>query len=136
MHLYVLHTETASQTCVSFSEHFSFSSLLLFGSRADPLSYFFLCVYVCVCRPLVFPAFDCGFLLRISEDGRRAEALNEYLSSRSYLAGYGPSQADADAFVLFRGSPPPSQHVHALRWYRHIATLQPRTDGQASDTSE
>lgn len=93
-------------------------------------------MYVCVSRLLVFPAFEYGFLLRISEDGRRAEALNEYLSSRSYLAGYGPSKADADAFALFRGSPPTSQHVHALRWYRHIATLQPRTDGQASDASE
>lgn len=95
-----------------------------------------MCVYVFVCRPLVFPAFDYGFLLRISEDGRRAEALNEYLSSRSYLAGYGPSQVDTDAFMLFHGSPPSSQHVHALRWYRHIATLQPGTDGQASYSSE
>ncbi|KAI5626208.1 cysteine--tRNA ligase, cytoplasmic [Silurus asotus] len=81
-------------------------------------------------------AFGYGFLLRISDDGRRAEALNEYLSSRSYLAGYEPSQADADAFTLFRGSPPSSHHVHALRWYRHIATLQPQTDGQASDTTK
>ncbi|MCJ8747277.1 hypothetical protein PDJAM_G00151540 [Pangasius djambal] len=81
-------------------------------------------------------AFDYGFLLRISEDGRRAEALNKYLSSRSYLAGYGPSQADTDIFTLFRGSPPSSQHVHALRWYRHIATLQPRTDDQASDSTK
>ncbi|TSP90502.1 Cysteine--tRNA ligase, cytoplasmic [Bagarius yarrelli] len=81
-------------------------------------------------------AFDCGFLLRISEDGRRAEALNEYLSSRSYLAGYGPSQADADAFALFAGSPPSPKHVHALRWYRHIATLQPRTFSQASDATK
>ncbi|XP_060768021.1 cysteine--tRNA ligase, cytoplasmic isoform X1 [Neoarius graeffei] len=81
-------------------------------------------------------AFDYGFLLRIREDGRRAEALNEYLSSRSYLAGYGPSQVDTDAFMLFRGSPPSSQHVHTLRWYRHIATLQPRTDGQASDATK
>ncbi|MCI4393059.1 hypothetical protein PGIGA_G00153050 [Pangasianodon gigas] len=81
-------------------------------------------------------AFDYGFLLRISEDGRRAQALNEYLSSRSYLAGYGPSQADTDVFTLFRGSPPSSQYVHALRWYRHIATLQPRTDGQASDSTK
>ncbi|XP_072527718.1 cysteine--tRNA ligase, cytoplasmic isoform X1 [Salminus brasiliensis] len=79
-------------------------------------------------------AFDYGFLLRISEDARRAEALNEYLSCRSYLAGYGPSQADAEAFALLRG-PPPQRHVHALRWYRHIAALQPQMNGQATDTS-
>uniref|UniRef100_A0A8C1L999 Cysteine--tRNA ligase, cytoplasmic n=1 Tax=Cyprinus carpio TaxID=7962 RepID=A0A8C1L999_CYPCA len=80
-----------------------------------------LCVCVCLC-PFVFPAFDYGFLLRISEDARRVEALNEYLSSRSYLAGYGPSQADAEAFALLCG-PPPERHVHALRWYKHIAAL-------------
>uniref|UniRef100_A0AAR2LAN4 Cysteine--tRNA ligase, cytoplasmic n=1 Tax=Pygocentrus nattereri TaxID=42514 RepID=A0AAR2LAN4_PYGNA len=73
--------------------------------------------------------FDYGFLLRISEDARRGEALNEYLSSRSYLAGYGPSQADDEAFALLRG-PPHQQHVHALRWYRHIAALQPQMNGQ------
>ncbi|KAL7833838.1 hypothetical protein AOLI_G00287980 [Acnodon oligacanthus] len=79
-------------------------------------------------------AFDYGFLLRLSEDARRGEALNQYLSSRSYLAGYGPSQADDEAFALLRG-PPPQQHVHALRWYRHIAALQPQMNGQATDTS-
>ncbi|XP_060715063.1 cysteine--tRNA ligase, cytoplasmic isoform X1 [Tachysurus vachellii] len=81
-------------------------------------------------------AFDYGFLLHTSEVGCRAEALNEYLSSRSYLAGYEPSQVDADVFALFHGSPPTSQLVHALRWYRHIATLLPRTDGQASDATK
>uniref|UniRef100_A0A671Q118 Cysteine--tRNA ligase, cytoplasmic n=1 Tax=Sinocyclocheilus anshuiensis TaxID=1608454 RepID=A0A671Q118_9TELE len=67
-------------------------------------------------------SFDYGFLLRISEDALRVEALNEYLSSRSYLAGYGPSQADAEAFALLC-RPPPERHVHALRWYKHIAAL-------------
>uniref|UniRef100_A0AAR2KQI5 Cysteine--tRNA ligase, cytoplasmic n=1 Tax=Pygocentrus nattereri TaxID=42514 RepID=A0AAR2KQI5_PYGNA len=73
----------------------------------------------------VTETFDYGFLLRISEDARRGEALNEYLSSRSYLAGYGPSQADDEAFALLRG-PPHQQHVHALRWYRHIACRSER----------
>lgn len=92
-----------------------------------------LCVYVCLC-PFVFPAFDYGFLLRISEDAHRVEALNEYLSSRSYLAGYGPSQADAEAFALLCG-PPPERHVHALRWYKHIAALKPQTNDQTPECS-
>uniref|UniRef100_A0A4W6CHD5 Cysteine--tRNA ligase, cytoplasmic n=1 Tax=Lates calcarifer TaxID=8187 RepID=A0A4W6CHD5_LATCA len=49
-------------------------------------------------------------------------ALNDYLTSRSYLAGFSPSQADQKAFKLLC-RPPDPQHVHALRWYRHIAAL-------------
>lgn len=92
-----------------------------------------LCIYVCL-WPFVFPAFDYGFLLRISEDARRVEALNEYLSSRSYLAGYGPSQADAEAFALLCGAPP-ERYVHALRWYKHIAALKPQTNDQTPECS-
>uniref|UniRef100_A0A8C1Y470 Cysteine--tRNA ligase, cytoplasmic n=1 Tax=Cyprinus carpio TaxID=7962 RepID=A0A8C1Y470_CYPCA len=91
-----------------------------------------LCVYVCLC-PFVFPAFDYGFLLRISDDTLRVEALNEYLSSRSYLAGYEPSQTDAEAFVLLC-RPPTERHVHVLRWYKHIAALKPQTNGQTPES--
>ncbi|KAG7468378.1 hypothetical protein MATL_G00142280 [Megalops atlanticus] len=68
-------------------------------------------------------AFDYGFLLQISEDLPRVAALDEYLSCRSYLAGFSISQADLEAFRLLHG-PPSQQHVHALRWYKHIAALQ------------
>uniref|UniRef100_A0A4W4HC93 Cysteine--tRNA ligase, cytoplasmic n=1 Tax=Electrophorus electricus TaxID=8005 RepID=A0A4W4HC93_ELEEL len=61
-----------------------------------------------------------------AEDVRRLEALNEYLCSRSYLAGYAPSRADEEAFALLRG-PPDRRHAHALRWYKHIAALQTQT---------
>ncbi|TMS12941.1 Cysteine--tRNA ligase, cytoplasmic [Larimichthys crocea] len=52
-----------------------------------------------------------------------AVALNDYLTSRSYLAGFSPSQVDQKAFKLLH-RPPDPRHVHALRWYRHIAALQ------------
>ncbi|XP_035538198.1 cysteine--tRNA ligase, cytoplasmic isoform X1 [Morone saxatilis] len=68
-------------------------------------------------------AFEFGFLLQINEEASLAVALNDYLTSRSYLAGFSPSQADQNAFKLLR-RPPDPQHVHALRWYRHIAALQ------------
>ncbi|KAM7405645.1 hypothetical protein PAMP_000079 [Pampus punctatissimus] len=68
-------------------------------------------------------AFAYGFLLQISEEAALAAALNDYLTSRSYLAGFTPSQADQKAFKLLH-RPPDAQHVHALRWYRHIAALQ------------
>ncbi|XP_075907014.1 cysteine--tRNA ligase, cytoplasmic isoform X1 [Nelusetta ayraudi] len=69
------------------------------------------------------PAFEFGFLLQISEEAALAAALNDYLTSRSYLAGFSLSQADRKAFILL-SKPPDPQQVHALRWYRHIAALQ------------
>lgn len=111
-----------------------FNIVLDVDSRPESTeSFSFPDLSVCMC---VFSAFDYGFLLRISEDSRRSEALNEYLRSRSYLDGYEPSQADTDAFVLFRASPPSPWHVHAQRWYRHISALQLRSIGRASDASE
>ncbi|KAF7212144.1 cysteinyl-tRNA synthetase [Nothobranchius furzeri] len=68
-------------------------------------------------------AFEFGFLLQINEEAALTAALNDYLSSRSYLAGFGPSQADLKVFKLLP-RPPDPQHLHALRWYRHIAALQ------------
>lgn len=74
-------------------------------------------------QTLVSAAFEFGFLLQISQEAALAAALNDYLTSRSYLAGFSPSQADLKAFILL-GKPPDPQQVHALRWYRHIAALQ------------
>uniref|UniRef100_H3CGN6 Cysteine--tRNA ligase, cytoplasmic n=1 Tax=Tetraodon nigroviridis TaxID=99883 RepID=H3CGN6_TETNG len=68
-------------------------------------------------------AFEFGFLLQIEEEAALAAALNDYLASRSYLAGFGPSQADREVLALLR-RPPDSRLVHALRWYRHVAALQ------------
>uniref|UniRef100_A0A667WNS5 Cysteine--tRNA ligase, cytoplasmic n=1 Tax=Myripristis murdjan TaxID=586833 RepID=A0A667WNS5_9TELE len=78
-------------------------------------------MYITQCT--LFISFDYGFLRHIKEEAALAGALNEYLATRSYLAGFSPSQADQKAFGLLR-SPPAPQHVHALRWYRHIAALQ------------
>lgn len=75
------------------------------------------------CCLVVSAAFEFGFLLQIDEEAALAAALNDYLISRSYLAGFTPSQADQKVFKLLH-RPPDSQHVHALRWYRHVASLQ------------
>lgn len=83
-------------------------------------------------RLLSLPAaFEFGFLLQINEEAPLTAALNDYLASRSYLAGFGPSQADQKAFALLR-QPPDSCFVHALRWYRHVAALQLDTDPESS----
>uniref|UniRef100_A0A7N8XHG5 Cysteine--tRNA ligase, cytoplasmic n=1 Tax=Mastacembelus armatus TaxID=205130 RepID=A0A7N8XHG5_9TELE len=60
-----------------------------------------------------------------------AAALNDYLTSRSYLAGFSPSQADQKAFKLLH-RPPDPQQVHALRWYRHISALQRDLSSESS----
>uniref|UniRef100_A0AAZ3SWI7 cysteine--tRNA ligase n=1 Tax=Oncorhynchus tshawytscha TaxID=74940 RepID=A0AAZ3SWI7_ONCTS len=79
-----------------------------------------------MCAVLFSTAFDYGFLLHTSEEATATVALNEYLSSRSYLAGFSPSRVDQEVFELLH-RPPAPQHVHALRWYRHIAALQRET---------
>lgn len=70
-------------------------------------------------------------MLQINEEAALAVALNDYLTLRSYLAGFSPSQADQKAFMLLR-RPPDPQHVHALRWYRHIAALQQDLNPESS----
>lgn len=81
--------------------------------------------------PSFSAAFEFGFLLQIKEEAALAAALNDYLSSRSYLAGFSPSQADRTALALLR-RPPDSRLVHALRWYRHVAALQRDADPESS----
>ncbi|TNM90586.1 hypothetical protein fugu_002875 [Takifugu bimaculatus] len=81
--------------------------------------------------PSFSAAFEFGFLLQINEEAALGAALNDYLASRSYLAGFSPSQADQKAFALLR-RPPDSRLVHALRWYRHVAALQLDTNPESS----
>ena len=71
-------------------------------------------------------------MLQINEEAALAAALNDYLTSRSYLAGFSLSQADHKAFKLLH-RPPDPQHVHALRWYRHIAALQQELNPESSE---
>ncbi|XP_034409693.1 elongation factor 1-beta [Cyclopterus lumpus] len=51
------------------------------------------------------------------------KALNGFLSERSYIEGYVPSQADVAVFEVIL-APPTSDLSHALRWYNHIKSYQ------------
>merc|ERR1711980_40370 len=51
------------------------------------------------------------------------KVLNEFLSDRSYIEGYVPSQADVAVFDAI-SSPPSADLCHALRWYNHIKSYQ------------
>jgi len=49
------------------------------------------------------------------------KALNEFLSTKSYIEGYLPSQADTAIFEALK-SAPSQKFQHALRWYNHISS--------------
>uniref|UniRef100_A0A8B9VDH6 Cysteine--tRNA ligase, cytoplasmic n=2 Tax=Anas TaxID=8835 RepID=A0A8B9VDH6_9AVES len=63
-----------------------------------------------------------SFILSISEEEARVKALNEYLSTRSYIQGFTFSHADVEVFRKFSG-PPVDQYFHVVRWYRHIEAI-------------
>ncbi|KAA0713222.1 Elongation factor 1-beta [Triplophysa tibetana] len=47
------------------------------------------------------------------------KVLNDFLTDKSYIEGYVPSQADVAVFDALSGAPP-ADLCHALRWYNHI----------------
>ncbi|AWO95475.1 putative elongation factor 1-beta [Scophthalmus maximus] len=51
------------------------------------------------------------------------KVLNDFLSERSYIEGFVPSQADVAVFEVMSASPP-ADLCHALRWFNHIKSYQ------------
>ncbi|KXS10905.1 hypothetical protein M427DRAFT_103066 [Gonapodya prolifera JEL478] len=51
------------------------------------------------------------------------KSLNAWLESRSYIAGWTPTQADESTFNALKKIPDESQYPHASRWYNHIASF-------------
>ncbi|KAJ8592249.1 hypothetical protein M405DRAFT_787819 [Rhizopogon salebrosus TDB-379] len=47
------------------------------------------------------------------------DALEQHLTTRSYIEGYTPSQADVHVYGLIT-APEPSKYPHSARWYSHI----------------
>ncbi|KAG2078453.1 hypothetical protein BDR04DRAFT_1112650 [Suillus decipiens] len=47
------------------------------------------------------------------------DALEQHLTTRSYIEGYTPSQADVHVYNLLT-APVPSKYPHSARWYSHI----------------
>ncbi|PMD55840.1 uncharacterized protein K444DRAFT_616913 [Hyaloscypha bicolor E] len=48
--------------------------------------------------------------------------LNSWLTTRSYIVGYAPSQADVATFKALKSAPASPKYPHAARWYKHIAS--------------
>ncbi|KAK3185273.1 Translation elongation factor 1 beta [Lecanicillium sp. MT-2017a] len=61
-----------------------------------------------------------GFADLLSDAG--ATMLNSWVSTRSYIVGYGPSQADVATFKALKSAPNADKYPHAARWYKHIAS--------------
>jgi elongation factor 1-beta len=46
------------------------------------------------------------------------------LTTRSYITGYAPSQADVAVFKALKSAPESEKFPHAARWYNHISTFE------------
>jgi elongation factor 1-beta len=61
--------------------------------------------------------------------------LNNWLLTRSYIAGFSASQADAVVFKALKEAPDAEKYPNAARWYKHIASYEdefPTLPGDAS----
>jgi len=59
-----------------------------------------------------------GFTDFVSDSG--LTLLNNWLKTRSYIAGYTPSQADAVSFKALKAPPAVEKYPYAYRWYNHV----------------
>ncbi|KAL2382239.1 hypothetical protein RJZ90_003359 [Blastomyces dermatitidis] len=49
---------------------------------------------------------------------------NHFFSTRSYVEGHAPTQADVVTFKAFKNAPDAAKYPHAARWYKHIASYE------------
>jgi len=61
-----------------------------------------------------------GFIDLLTDAG--LAVLNGWLTTRSYIVGYAPSQADVVSFKAIKSAPDATKYPHAARWYKHIAS--------------
>ncbi|KAI9759032.1 MAG: Translation elongation factor 1 beta [Chaenotheca gracillima] len=62
--------------------------------------------------------------------------LENWLRTRSYIVGYGPSQADVSCFKTVKEAPTPAQYPHVYRWYKHIASFESEFSSLPGDPSK
>ncbi|KAI4164655.1 MAG: hypothetical protein LQ342_001629 [Letrouitia transgressa] len=75
-----------------------------------------------------------GFLDFLTDAG--LSTLEDWVTTRSYIYGYGPSQADVVSFKALKGPPKVEKHPHAWRWYKHIASYQSEFASLPGDPSK
>lgn len=75
-----------------------------------------------------------GFTDLVSEAG--LTVLNNFLTTRSYILGYSPSQADVATFKALSSGPDASKYPNAARWYKHIASYSDEFATLSGDSSK
>ncbi|KAM3419241.1 hypothetical protein BST61_g5181 [Cercospora zeina] len=75
-----------------------------------------------------------GFTDFVSDTG--LTLLDNWVKTRSYIVGYGPSQADVKVFQSFKEQPKVEKYPHAYRWYKHISTFEPEFSTLPGDPSK
>ncbi|KAK2760739.1 Translation elongation factor 1 beta [Arachnomyces sp. PD_36] len=75
-----------------------------------------------------------GFTDFVSDSG--LTIANHYLSTRSYVVGFGPSQADVVSYKAFTGAPDATKYPHVARWYKHIASYESEFSTLPGDPSK
>ncbi|KAI0176215.1 hypothetical protein GGR52DRAFT_571182 [Hypoxylon sp. FL1284] len=63
-----------------------------------------------------------GFTDLLTDAG--SAVLNSWVTTRSYITGYAPSQADVAVFKALKSAPAADKYPHAARWYKHIASFE------------
>ncbi|KAG8984749.1 Translation elongation factor 1 beta [Tulasnella sp. 427] len=62
-----------------------------------------------------------------------AAALEKHLSTRSYVDGYTPSQADVGVYKSLGSAPDAGKYPHTARWYKHITSYAQEHDSLPGD---
>jgi elongation factor 1-beta len=62
--------------------------------------------------------------------------LNSWLTTRSYIVGYSPSQADVATYKALKSGPDSSKYPHAARWYKHVASYSDEFATLPGDSSK
>ncbi|KAL0938829.1 elongation factor 1-beta [Colletotrichum truncatum] len=68
-----------------------------------------------------------GFADLLTDAGAATDSesvLNSWLTTRSYIVGHSPSQADVAVYKALQSSPNAEKYPHAARWYKHISTYE------------
>lgn len=75
-----------------------------------------------------------GFTDFVSDAG--LTLLDNWVKTRSYIVGYGPSQADVKCFQSFNSPPAVEKYPHAYRWYKHIKSFDSEFSSLPGDPSK
>ncbi|KAI1263069.1 EF-1 guanine nucleotide exchange domain-containing protein [Xylariaceae sp. FL1019] len=75
-----------------------------------------------------------GFVDLLTDAG--SAMLNSWLTTRSYIATYSPSQADVAVFKATSSAPDATKYPHAARWYKHIASFEDEFATLPGDSSK